>query len=95
MSDIDRIGGIPVVLKALLDNGMLHGACLTVTGRTMEKLRALAPPAPDGSVIRPVDEPLHQTGGLTTLHGSLARRRGREERQLRGLGHGGGRAGVL
>ncbi|WP_432175253.1 dihydroxy-acid dehydratase [Streptomyces sp. Tue6028] len=73
MADLDRIGGIPVVMKALLDAGLLHGDCLTVTGSTLaQNLAALDPPAPDGKVIRPLDDPLHATGGLTILHGSLA-----------------------
>jgi dihydroxy-acid dehydratase len=73
MTDVDRIGGIPVVMKALLDAGLLHGDALTVTGRTLaENLAELSPSAPDGSVIRPLDRPIHRTGGLTILHGSLA-----------------------
>jgi dihydroxy-acid dehydratase len=73
MVDIDRIGGIPVVLKELLDAGLLHGDCMTVTGRTMgENLEALAPPAPDGEVIHPVSAPIHVDGGIAILRGSLA-----------------------
>jgi dihydroxy-acid dehydratase len=73
MVDIDRIGGVPVVLKALLDAGLLHGDVMTVTGRTMaENLAALAPPAPDGSVVRPLDNPIHADGGIAVLTGSLA-----------------------
>ncbi|MDQ2837386.1 MAG: dihydroxy-acid dehydratase [Actinomycetota bacterium] len=73
MTDIDRIGGIPVVMKALLDEGLLHGDALTVTGRTLaENLAEVAPPAPDGEVIRPLSRPIHRTGGLTILHGNLA-----------------------
>jgi dihydroxy-acid dehydratase len=73
MTDIDRIGGIPVVLKTLLGAGLLHGDALTVTGRTMaENLEALDAPEPDGTVIRSLTEPIHRTGGLTILHGSLA-----------------------
>jgi dihydroxy-acid dehydratase len=75
MIDIDRIGGIPVVLKELLDAGHLHGDCLTVTGKTMaENLEALAPPAPDGKVIHPVSNPIHVDGGIAILKGSLAPR---------------------
>ena len=60
-------------MKALLDAGLLHGDALTVTGRTMaEKLRAIAPPDPDGKIIRALSEPIHRTGGLTILRGSLA-----------------------
>jgi dihydroxy-acid dehydratase len=73
MSDLDRVGGIPVVMKALLDAGLLHGDALTVTGRTVaENLTRIAPAAPDGEVIRPLDRPIHRTGGLTILHGTLA-----------------------
>jgi dihydroxy-acid dehydratase len=73
MNDVDKIGGIPVVMKALLDAGLMHGDCLTVTGRTMaENLEALAPPAIDDDVIRSLDRPIHKTGGLTILKGSLA-----------------------
>jgi len=73
MSDIDRNGGIPVVMKALLDAGLLHGDALTVTGRTVaENLAEINPPALDGEVFRPLDAPLHASGGLTILRGSLA-----------------------
>ncbi len=73
MTDIDRIGGVPVVMKALLDAGLLHGDVLTVTGRTMgENLEALDIPALDGDVIRTMQNPIHRTGGITILHGSLA-----------------------
>jgi dihydroxy-acid dehydratase len=73
MADVDRVGGIPVVMKALLDAGLLHGDCPTVTGRTVaQNLAELAPPAVDGDVIRGLDRPMHRTGGLTILKGSLA-----------------------
>jgi len=73
MTDIDRVGGVPVVMKALLDAGLLHGDCLTVTGRTVaENLSDVRPPDPDGHVLRAVSEPIHRTGGLTILRGSLA-----------------------
>jgi dihydroxy-acid dehydratase len=73
MNDVDRVGGVPVVLKALLDAGLLHGDCLTVTGRTMaENLAEIAPPDVDGKIIRALSDPIHKTGGLTILHGSLA-----------------------
>lgn len=73
MNDVDKIGGIPVVMKALLDAGLLHGECLTVTGRTMaENLAELAPPALDDDVIHSFDRPIHATGGLTILKGTLA-----------------------
>ncbi|MET0237451.1 MAG: dihydroxy-acid dehydratase [Kibdelosporangium sp.] len=73
MTAVDRVGGVPMVMKALLDAGFLHGDCLTVTGRTMaENLAELAPPDLDGEVIRKLGNPIHPTGGLTILHGSLA-----------------------
>ncbi len=73
MADVDRIGGVPVVMRELLDAGLLHGDCLTVTGRTVaENLAAIDPPAPDGSVIHPLSDPLHAIGGLAVLTGSLA-----------------------
>jgi dihydroxy-acid dehydratase len=73
MTDVDRIGGVPVVMKALLDAGLLHGDCLTVTGATVaENLAAIAPPDPDGTVLRAMTEPIHRTGGITILRGSLA-----------------------
>ncbi|MFT3971010.1 MAG: dihydroxy-acid dehydratase [Micropruina sp.] len=73
MTDIDRVGGVPVVMKLLLDSGLLHGDCLTVTGKTMaENLAHIAPPDPDGKVIRAMQQPIHHTGGITILKGSLA-----------------------
>ncbi|TDW54702.1 dihydroxy-acid dehydratase [Kribbella pratensis] len=73
MTDVDRVGGIPVVMRALLDAGLLHGDCLTVTGKTMaENLADIAPPDIDGTIIRALDKPIHHTGGITILHGSLA-----------------------
>ncbi len=73
MTDVDRIGGVPVVMKALLDAGLLNGDALTVTGRTMaENLAHIAPPDPDGAIIRELGRPIHATGGITILHGSLA-----------------------
>src|SRR6187200_2263777 len=73
MNDIDRIGGVPVVMKALLDAGLLHGDCLTVTGKTVaENLADVNPPDPDGKILRALDNPIHRTGGITILHGSLA-----------------------
>ncbi|BDZ57325.1 dihydroxy-acid dehydratase [Barrientosiimonas humi] len=71
--DFDRVGGIPVIMKALLDAGLMHGDVLTVTGRTMaENIAELDPPALDGRVVRTLSEPIHKTGGLTILKGSLA-----------------------
>lgn len=73
MKDVDEIGGVPVVMRALLDAGLLHGDCLTVTGQTMaENLAHIAPPDPDGKVLRAMNNPIHPTGGITILHGSLA-----------------------
>jgi dihydroxy-acid dehydratase len=73
MSDVDRVGGIPVVMKALLDAGLLHGDCLTVTGKTVaDNLADIAPPDLDGEIIRGLANPIHQTGGLTILKGTLA-----------------------
>jgi dihydroxy-acid dehydratase len=73
MIDLDRVGGVPVVMRALLEAGVLHGDCLTVTGRTVaENLEAIGPPGPDGHVVRPVIQPLHTDGGLAILRGSLA-----------------------
>ncbi|WP_245547160.1 dihydroxy-acid dehydratase [Nocardia brevicatena] len=73
MTDIDRVGGVPVLMKTLLDAGLLHGDCLTVTGRTVaENLADIAPPDPDGKVMRALSTPIHPTGGITILHGSLA-----------------------
>ncbi len=73
MVDMDRVGGVPVVMKALLDAGLLDGDCLTVTGRTVaQNLAELAPPDVDGAIIRTLDAPIHPTGGITILRGSLA-----------------------
>ena len=73
MTDVDRIGGVPVIMKALLDAGLLHGDVLTVTGKTMaENLSHIAPPDLDGKVLRAMNNPIHPTGGITILHGSLA-----------------------
>ncbi|WP_287903151.1 dihydroxy-acid dehydratase [Arthrobacter sp.] len=73
MTDVDRIGGVPVIMRALLDAGLLHGDCLTVTGRTVaENLEAINPPDVDGKILRALDNPIHKTGGITILHGSLA-----------------------
>jgi dihydroxy-acid dehydratase len=73
MVDVDRIGGIPVVLKQLLDAGLLHGDVMTVTGKTMaENLAELSIPEPDGEVIHRLDDPIHAQGGIAILTGSLA-----------------------
>ena len=73
MSDLDRIGGVPVVMAELLAAGLLHGDCVTVTGRTLaENLDALSPPPPDGDVVHPLDHPIHAQGGIAVLSGTLA-----------------------
>ncbi|MCH6469892.1 dihydroxy-acid dehydratase [Sinomonas terrae] len=73
MYDLDRVGGVPVVMRALLDAGLLHGDALTVTGKTVaENLEEIAPPDLDGKIVRAMDNPIHKTGGLSVLHGSLA-----------------------
>jgi dihydroxy-acid dehydratase len=73
MADIDRVGGVQVVLRELLDAGLLHGDCLTVTGKTMaENLAALDPPLPDGDVVHRLQDPIHAQGGIAVLRGSLA-----------------------
>ena len=73
MNDVDKVGGIPVVMKLLLDAGLMNGDVMTVTGRTMaENLQALDPPGADGDIIRELARPIHRTGGITILKGSLA-----------------------
>ena len=78
MVDVDRIGGIPVVMRQLLEAGLLHGDCLTVTGRTvadnLDTVSRGEPPIPDpdGSVVHPLDRPIHVDGGIAILRGSLA-----------------------
>jgi dihydroxy-acid dehydratase len=73
MVDLDRVGGVPVVLRHLLDAGLLHGDCLTVTGKTLaENIADLDPPEPDGEVVLDLSRPLHQRGGIAVIDGSLA-----------------------
>ena len=73
MNDVDRVGGVPVVMKALLDAGLIHGDEITVTGKTVaENLASINPPDPDGKIIRSMSNPIHKTGGLSILKGSLA-----------------------
>jgi dihydroxy-acid dehydratase len=73
MVDVDRVGGLSVVLAELLDAGLIDGDCLTVTGRTMaENLAEISPPAPDGDVVHRLADPIHADGGIATLSGSLA-----------------------
>jgi dihydroxy-acid dehydratase len=72
MTDVDKVGGIPVILRALLDAGLLHGDCLTVTGKTMaENLKVVSPPDPDGEILKAVNNPMSLGGGITILSGSL------------------------
>jgi dihydroxy-acid dehydratase len=73
MNDVDRRGGVPVLMKALVDAGLMHGDVLTVTGKTMaENLEELALDPLDGEVLRGLDNPIHPTGGITVLQGSMA-----------------------
>ena len=73
MADVDRVGGVPVVMKALLDAGLIHGDALTVTGKTVaENLAGINPPDPDGKIIRALNDPIHKTGGIAILKGSMA-----------------------
>jgi dihydroxy-acid dehydratase len=73
MNDVDRHGGIPVIMRAMLDEGLLHGDALTVTGKTLaENLADLNPDPVDGTVIHAFDNPIHETGGITILHGTMA-----------------------
>jgi dihydroxy-acid dehydratase len=73
MTDLHRVGGVPVVLKHLLEEGLLHGDEVTVTGKTMaENLAEIDPPAPDGTVVYPISSPINAEGGLNVLTGSLA-----------------------
>jgi dihydroxy-acid dehydratase len=73
MSDVDTVGGVPVIMKALLDAKLLHGDCLTVTGKTIrENLESIQSPDPDGNILRAIDSALAKTGGISILTGSLA-----------------------
>ena len=73
MLDVDRIGGVPVVMAMLLADGLIHGDEITVTGRTVaENLAMIDPPGPDGEVIHPLSDPIHDIGGIAVLQGSLA-----------------------
>jgi dihydroxy-acid dehydratase len=73
MSDLDRVGGVPVVMRHLLEAGLIHGDCITVTGKTIgENLEAMKPADPDGEVVHPLSNPIHTRGGLAILTGSLA-----------------------
>jgi len=73
MNDVDRHGGVPAVMAALLEAGLIHGDALTVTGKTVaENLAEINPPELDGKVLRTLDNPIHATGGLTILKGTFA-----------------------
>jgi dihydroxy-acid dehydratase len=73
MASVDQVGGVPVVMKALLGAGLLDGDCLTVTGRTVaQNLAELDPPDLDGKILHSLDDPIHPVGGITILRGSLA-----------------------
>ncbi|HVC14910.1 MAG TPA: dihydroxy-acid dehydratase [Acidimicrobiales bacterium] len=73
MVDVDRVGGIPMVMRELLEAGLVHGDCLTVSGKTVaENLADLSPPDPDGTVVHRLSDPIHTDGGLAILRGSLA-----------------------
>jgi dihydroxy-acid dehydratase len=73
MSDLDRVGGVPVVMQELLEAGLLHGDCMTVTGKTLaENLAEVAPPKPDGDIVHEVGDPIHPWGGIAILGGNLA-----------------------
>lgn len=73
MTDLDRVGGVPVVMQELLQAGLIHGDCLTVTGKTVEEnLREWKPAKPDGDVVHPMSDPIHPWGGTVILRGSLA-----------------------
>jgi dihydroxy-acid dehydratase len=75
MTDIDRIGGVPVVMKHLLDAGLMHGDVMTCTGKTLaENMRDMNPASPDGDVVHPLSKPIHAEGGINVLTGSLAPR---------------------
>ncbi|MEI6405290.1 MAG: dihydroxy-acid dehydratase [Actinomycetes bacterium] len=73
MSDVDRIGGVPVIMRALLDAGLMHGDCMTVTGKTLaENLADMDSPDPDGVILHAISNPVGGTGGISILSGSLA-----------------------
>jgi dihydroxy-acid dehydratase len=72
MADLDRIGGVPVVMKELLDAGLLHGDCMTVTGKTVEENLSGVPFPEDQDVVHRVSSPLHPEGGYAILYGNLA-----------------------
>src|SRR5690606_8327836 len=73
-TDLHRAGGIPQVMKILLDAGLLHGHCMTITGKTIAETLSDVPSAPraDQDVIRPIDRPLYPHGHLAILKGNLS-----------------------
>jgi dihydroxy-acid dehydratase len=70
--DMFEAGGVPLLMKTLLDHGFMHGDCLTVTGRTMAENMKSVKWNPDQDVVRPADRPLWPTGGVIGLKGNLA-----------------------
>jgi dihydroxy-acid dehydratase len=73
MNDVDKVGGVPVVMKALLDAGLMNGDVMTATGKTLrENLAEINPPDPDGKIIRAMKDPIHKDGGIAILRGSIA-----------------------
>jgi dihydroxy-acid dehydratase len=73
MNDVDRVGGVPAVMNTLLEAGLMHGDVLTVTGKTLaENMAELKPATIDGRVVRALNNPIHKSGGITILKGSLA-----------------------
>ncbi len=73
MNDVDRVGGVPAVMNTLLEAGLMHGDVMTVTGKTLaENMEELKPEKIDGRVVRALNNPIHKTGGITILKGSLA-----------------------
>lgn len=74
MEDVHKVGGTPAVLKYLLEKGLLHGDCLTVTGKTLAENLATVPSLTDGQeVIKPTEQPIKATGHLRMLYGNLAK----------------------
>ena len=73
MYDLDNVGGVPLVMKRLLDLGLIHGDCMTVTGKTVkENLENIEDNGKENNVVRKIDNPINSTGGLVILHGNLA-----------------------
>jgi dihydroxy-acid dehydratase len=73
MNDVDRVGGVPAVMNTLLEAGLMHGDVMTVTGKTLaENMAELKPATIDGRVVRALNNPIHKSGGITILKGSLA-----------------------